>query len=185
MILDVFTKKAELANSEVHCFPDQEKALFFVLDFLKREGIADRIGSWAVWVDSPFLLGISKNELIEKVPGLKFTPSKDIAEQAKIGITEMDWAIADTGTLAQDATSIEQRLASSLTEIHIALIHRNRLIPDMVTLLAKLSPREAGYLTFITGPSRTADIERVLTIGVHGPERLLIVFYGGDNGGKS
>jgi L-lactate dehydrogenase complex protein LldG len=42
-------------------------------------------------------------------------------------------------------------------------------------VLARVDPRKSAYLSFITGPSRTADIERVLTIGVHGPERLVIV----------
>jgi hypothetical protein len=46
----------------------------------------------------------------------------------------------------------------------------------MPTLLGKVHPEDCAYLAMITGPSRTADIERVLTIGVHGPERLVIVF---------
>jgi L-lactate dehydrogenase complex protein LldG len=46
-------------------------------------------------------------------------------------------------------------------------------MPDMLT---RINPRESAYIAMITGPSRTADIERVLTIGVHGPERLVIVF---------
>jgi L-lactate dehydrogenase complex protein LldG len=50
------------------------------------------------------------------------------------------------------------------------------LLPDLAAVLARVDPRTSTYLAFITGPSRTADIERVLTIGVHGPGRLIIVF---------
>jgi len=51
-----------------------------------------------------------------------------------------------------------------------------RILPDLAALLGRIDPGQTGYISMITGPSRTADIERVLTIGVHGPERLVIVF---------
>ena len=88
----------------------------------------------------------------------------------------MDWALADTGTLAQDASAIDKRLVSTLPFIHIALVPIAGLTPDMPTWLTQVQPQDSGYLSLVTGPSRTADIERVLTIGVHGPERLIIIF---------
>jgi L-lactate dehydrogenase complex protein LldG len=88
----------------------------------------------------------------------------------------MQWALADTGTLVQDSTAVEQRLVSSLTTIHIAIVPISGILADMPTLLTRLHPDKSAYIAMITGPSRTADIERVLTIGVHGPERLIIVF---------
>ena len=66
----------------------------------------------------------------------------------------------------------------------MALIATAGLRPDMPSVLAEVDPGSASYIAMITGPSRTADIERVLTIGVHGPERLVIVFIdqlGGEN----
>jgi L-lactate dehydrogenase complex protein LldG len=118
--------------------------------------------------------------------GLKFEVTRELASQARFGISQMEWALADTGSLAQNATAIEQRLVSSLPTIHIALVPTSGILPDMPTLLTKVKPSDCAYLAMITGPSRTADIERVLTIGVHGPERLVIVFVdelGGKNNG--
>jgi L-lactate dehydrogenase complex protein LldG len=73
---------------------------------------------------------------------------------------------------------------SSLPSIHIALVPTNGILPDMPSLLSLVHPKDCAYLAMITGPSRTADIERVLTIGVHGPDRLIIIFVdelGGNN----
>ena len=131
--------------------------------------------SYAVWADCPFLKGMDPKPLAE-VTGLRFEVSRDAAADALIGITQAEWALADTGTLVQDQTSVDQRLASSLVNIHIALVPTNSILPDKIALLARINPGTSRYIAFITGPSRTADIERVLTIGVHGPERLIIVF---------
>ena len=88
----------------------------------------------------------------------------------------MEWAIADTGTLVTDAAPVERRLVSSLPVIHIAVVPTSAIEADMPAVLARIHPSQSGYISMITGPSRTADIERVLTIGIHGPSRLVIVF---------
>jgi hypothetical protein len=76
------------------------------------------------------------------------------------------------------------RSAALLPAIHIALVPTSGLLADMPALLTRINPQKSAYMAMITGPSRTADIERVLTIGVHGPERLVIVFVD-ELGGKS
>jgi L-lactate dehydrogenase complex protein LldG len=169
-----FKTRAEGVGAEVHRFEDKGAALDFILRFLQKEGVADTRGSHAVWTDCPFLNGMDPKPLAG-VAGLRFEVSRDVAASSRIGITQAEWALADTGTLVQDQTAVEQRLASSLTDIHIALVPTNNILPDKVALLARINPGTSRYIAFITGPSRTADIERVLTIGVHGPERLVIV----------
>ena len=123
----------------------------------------------------PFLSGIDRSQRAT-LPGVHFEVTRERAAEARFGISQMDWALADTGTLAQDATAVDKRLVSTLPAIHIALVATAALVPDMPTWLTKVEPSASGYLSLITGPSRTADIERVLTIGVHGPDRLIIVF---------
>ncbi|MBC8017253.1 MAG: lactate utilization protein [Verrucomicrobia bacterium] len=170
-----FKARAEGVSAEVYRFETKHLALDYIVQFLHREGIADEPQSYALWADCPFLNGIDRQPLLE-VAGLKFEVSRDLASEARFGISQMEWALADTGTLVQDSTAIEQRLVSSLSTIHIAIAPTSGLLPDMPALLAKIHPKDSGYIAMITGASRTADIERVLTIGVHGPERLIIVF---------
>jgi L-lactate dehydrogenase complex protein LldG len=100
------------------------------------------------------------------------------AEDAELGLSEVDLAIAETGTLAQDSTGLDQRLVSSLPLIHVALVRTDRLVNTFGDAVDHFYERDPlpGYIAFISGPSRTADIERVLTIGVHGPEQLHIIF---------
>jgi L-lactate dehydrogenase complex protein LldG len=157
-------------------------ALSFILDFVKKLEGGRIQPSFAVWADCPFLNGLDLPELTEQAPGLAFQVTRGSASTATVGISQMDFGIADTGTLVQNATAVEQRLVSTLPSIHIAIVETGTIVPDLPAALGRFSPGQGSaaagpppYLSFITGPSRTADIERVLTIGVHGPERLVIV----------
>lgn len=180
---DQFKTKAESVSAEVFRFPTRGAALDFIMDLMKQEQISDRPGDYAAVADCPFFENADK-DLLHQIHGFSFDISRERAANARIGISQVDWALADTGTLVQDATSIDKRLVSTLPEIHIALLPLNGLLPDMAALLEILSPQQMNYIAMITGPSRTADIERVLTIGVHGPKRLIIVLIddlGGSN----
>lgn len=174
-MFELFKTKATAVGSEVYRAPTKSEALELVLTLLEKEGVKDAPGSYAVWADSPILKGLDTKTIAAKVPGLKFEVTRQLAKDAKVGITQMDWGIANTGTLAQDSSAVEQRLASSLTWTHIALVPTSNILKDLPALMSKTSSAKNGYLALITGPSRTADIERVLAIGVHGPERLVIV----------
>jgi L-lactate dehydrogenase complex protein LldG len=170
-----FKTRAVGVGAEVHRFETKREALGFLLPFLEKEGVADAPGCYALWADCPFLDGLDQAELRE-LPGLSFEVTRTLASQAKFGISQMDWALTDTGSLVQDQSAVEQRLVSSLTTIHIALVASGNILDGKAPLFERINPKNSRYIAFITGPSRTADIERVLTIGVHGPERLIIVF---------
>jgi L-lactate dehydrogenase complex protein LldG len=171
-----FKIKAEGVGAEVHRFRTRGEALDFIVTFLEQEGTAAAPQASAVWASGPFLTGIDIGRLAGKIPGLGFTVSRQAAADANIGISEADWAVTDTGSLVTDQTAVEQRLAATLPAIHIAIIGTDRILPYKAAVFSKITPQASRYIAFITGPSRTADIERVLTIGVHGPKRLVIVF---------
>ena len=176
-VFDTFKLRAEAVSAEVHHFPRKNEALDFILHYLHDAGVSDAPQAYAVWASCPFLDGVDQKQLSTTLPGLIFDVNREVSAAAKVGISQLDWAIANTGTLVQDAARVDQRLVSTLPLIHIALIRSDRIVADLPSALAKIRPEQTNYISFITGPSRTADIERVLTIGVHGPEKLIIVFY--------
>ena len=175
-IFDTFKLRAEAVSAEVHRFPHKSAAIDFIVGYLQAAGVSDSPQSYAVWADCPFLTGVNKTKIAERVQGLSFEVTRERAADSKVGISQLDWAMASTGSLIQDAAPVERRLVSTLPPIHIAIIETNRIVPDMPAVFSKIRPERTNYISFITGPSRTADIERVLTIGVHGPEKLIIVF---------
>jgi L-lactate dehydrogenase complex protein LldG len=172
---ETFKARAEGVSAEVHRFMGREEALAFILEFLKEAGVSEARDCSAVWAPGAFLEETWKADVLAQVPGITFRITREGSAASRVGISQMDWAIAGTGTLVQDATAVETRLVSTLPPIHVALLGTDRILEDMGGVLEHLRPEQLNYISFITGPSRTADIERVLTIGVHGPERLIIV----------
>ncbi len=175
-LYEAFKTKAEAVSAEVHRCATRREALAFIVGFLRTESVADTAQPFAVWANSSLLNVGDLYELSHAVPGLTFEVTRESATGAKIGISEVEWAISNTGTLVTDAGPVERRLVSSLPVIHVAIVPTGAIQPDMSSVFAKFNPAQSGYISMITGPSRTADIERVLTIGVHGPSRLIIVF---------
>jgi len=95
-----------------------------------------------------------------------------------IGFTMADFGIAETGTLVIDSSSEATRLATMVSEIHVAVLPRKKIRAsafDLETQLEGFMATAPNYSAFITGASRTADIERVLALGVHGPLELHIL----------
>jgi len=105
------------------------------------------------------------------------------APAADAGVTGANFALADTGSVVLESTDEAIRLATTLPERHFVLLDPAKILADgfaAIPYLRKLrekSPRH--FLAYISGPSRTADIERVLTIGVHGPKELHILLMKG------
>ena len=140
-----FKTRAEGVSAEVYRFESTALALDFIVGFLKKEGLGDAPQCRALWAACPFLEQIDRQAL-EEVRGLKLQVSRELAAEARFGISQMGWALADTGSLAQDATAIEQRLVSSLPAIHIALVPTSALLPDLPTLLTKVNQSRSGRL---------------------------------------
>ena len=104
------------------------------------------------------------------------TPLRDDPENIHTAVTVADFAIAKTGTLAIESVSEDVRIATMLAETHVAVLWASDIKADSAAaeeeINRSLKRDEPSYLAFITGPSRTADIERTLTLGAHGPREL-------------
>jgi L-lactate dehydrogenase complex protein LldG len=96
---------------------------------------------------------------------------------AEIGVTGCDGAIAETGSLVLLSGEGKPRAASLLPPVHLAVVQRKDLRFGMGEFFTERAAEMAGAAccTFITGPSRTADIELTLTLGVHGPGEVIVV----------
>lgn len=95
-----------------------------------------------------------------------------------IGFTIAEMGIAETGTLVLNCPGEDLRLATMLSEYHVCVLRRSTIVADAFAAepqLRRFMHRTPDYTAFITGASRTADIERVLALGVHGPLELHIL----------
>ena len=170
-----FKEKAEAVLAKVVRAKDKEEAENLIVQEMKAAGIKNAVG---VPMD---LVDIEAIKEKAKAAGITVSSelNRDIIEKAELGISEFDLGIADTGTIVQDADSIHKRLVSMLPPIHLAVIPTKAIVETFLDSLEVIQKAYKGnpsnYIAYITGPSRTADIERVLTIGVHGPATLIVV----------
>lgn len=103
-----------------------------------------------------------------------------LSEQADVGITWVDFAIAYTGTMAVFSSPSTGRSVSLLPPTHIGIFRRSQLVRTMSSVINHMIELNGqnnlpSAISFITGPSRTSDIEMDLSIGVHGPYRTWVI----------
>ncbi|HPU85353.1 MAG TPA: lactate utilization protein [Candidatus Latescibacteria bacterium] len=100
------------------------------------------------------------------------------------GLTSADYAIAETGSLVLTTSREKGRSVSLLGDVHIAIVEADRLIPDLYDLPQRLLKDHPALLpsnvTVISGPSKTADIELQMVVGVHGPRHVFAILVQGD-----
>lgn len=103
----------------------------------------------------------------------------DAVDRAGIGITMAAFAVAETGSIVELTTHDAGRLVSSLPRVHVCILRRDTIVPTLpeAAPLMRQAFQSAGPMTvtFISGPSRTGDIEMKLTLGVHGPEIMHVI----------
>jgi L-lactate dehydrogenase complex protein LldG len=173
-LFDEFALRVTTVGAELHHVKTFAEARKVLLDLIKYTKIKK-----VVAVDGPLQRAAGIDEALRTMGVETYNDTVGIAahaETADMGISGVEFGIAESGSVCADAYSVESRLVSTLPPIHVAFLSSANIVPGIEEAMYIISQvYDRGYISFITGPSRTADIERVLTIGVHGPSRLIII----------
>ena len=179
-----FVVEAEGVASEVTRVPDVTAAFAAIAavigradtsGFLAWDDLDEVVPGWTRWVGDTGLTQIDAT--------ISTDPDQRIADHARVGgavvgVTSADWGIAATGSVVLTHGPGRPRSASLLVEHHVVLLPAHRVVHSLTEALAQAGWEHTSNIAVITGPSRTGDIESILTLGVHGPRHLHVVLIG-------
>ena len=170
--VDLFGRKCAELKAEFHLLDSEGDCAKLLADLRDRE-------RWK-------RIGLHQGELTDLVCGKLGLPvcrteaGYDVGnlESCNVGITQCDALVAQTGSVLLTGRSAGGRALSVLPPHHVVLARRAQLVRDLPEAFALLKQKYAAnypsFISFITGPSRTGDIERILVLGAHGPKKLTI-----------
>ena len=172
----LFAERSESLKTEFLSCADEAAASAQLKLLSDREGWE----SVAFPADSE-IQGLLTDISIAKLEVSRSTAKTDL-EKVSAGITGCDALVAQTGSVLLTARSGGGRALSVLPVHHVVVATSSQLVPDLPAafdlLERKYAPDFPSFMTFITGPSRTGDIERVLVLGAHGPRKLTVILVG-------
>lgn len=102
---------------------------------------------------------------------------REFAAHADVGLSSGAAAIAETGSVLIHSGPGQSRVATLFPPVHVVLLPTSRLTTDLFTFTAARQGDLPANVTYVSGPSKTADIEQTMSIGVHGPKRFIVILY--------
>jgi len=181
-----FREEFTAAGGLPHIVPDRAAAGAKVLE-LARAKAARRVliggGALLESLNLAEKLRVLRMDVAD-VGTLQPQASREALFGADLGISGVDYLVAETGTIALLTRPDEPRSLSLLPPVHIAVAERSQLVPDLFDLFESLGAQEGeaterpllpSCVTLITGPSKTGDIELRLVTGVHGPGEVHVI----------
>lgn len=155
-VVDLFKQNVEAVDGHCIVVHTEEELTRILQSFAGRIAISD----------APVLAGLGD-----------VSPNASDIFHYDVGITTAQAAIAETGTLVLDAARERHRFASLVPPVHVAIVDAASIFQTLGEALAFIHKDDqiSPAVTFVTGPSRTADIELTLAIGVHGPQQLYVI----------
>ncbi len=203
-LVEAFTAKANLVNAVVQELPNMKAALQYVIDVCEKKAPCEMMDDEPGTEKGP--LGPNKVPTrLERIIAAPALPEDQYAELEgmckekgfkclrsglrkylagiDMGVSIAQLGVAASGSCMLDTDKEDDRLAGMISEINVIVLDKNEIYPDLPSIAEKLrsrmDARPATYTSFVTGPSRTADIERVAAVGVHGPLELHIILLEG------
>jgi L-lactate dehydrogenase complex protein LldG len=186
-LVEMFVRELKLAGAKVFLPANSREAMDIAIGLLQNSSSPREL---LAWDDSEFpipdlgsvLQSAGFVRLDAHLPVDRELRRLRLAElgRASAGLTGAQAGLADSGTLALLSGPKRPRLASLLPPLHISIVSKRAIYPSMAAYF-QAHPKDvlqASNLVFITGPSRTADIEQTLTVGVHGPRELATIIVG-------
>ena len=176
-VVQRFETELKKVGGQFYAAENAQAACEYVLNLARSQGVRSAAG----W-DCPVIRDIGLVEALEDA-GVEFIADTGgdgfikRALDAGLGISGVDYALADTGTLVVLSGPGHARSVSLVTPVHVALVKLEQLLSDLNDLFPLLKQKGSlnSAIALITGPSRTADIEMTLVVGVHGPQQLHVI----------
>jgi L-lactate utilization protein LutC len=185
-LLDQLARVAALRGWKVQRAPNPEEAVGYIASLAATAQARRAVRSdQEVFGQVPVDPALQRQGLTVTTVAGEETRGREAMADADLAITGADYAVAETGSVVVLPRRGLSRLVSVLPPVHVALVRPQEVVAtlDDVFLLRRLEYYRNGgdmgsYLNFITGPSRTADIEQTLVVGVHGPREVHLVLLG-------
>jgi L-lactate utilization protein LutC len=165
------------AGGKAHVVANRLGVLGVLLPLVRQRSVRKVLLGREPFLDSLDLAGALHSEgvAVVRVSDLPDANRREQFFAADLGLTGVDYLVAETGSVALFSRPDQPRSASLLPPIHVAVAHRGQILPDLFDLF---QPRPEGLpacLSLITGPSKTGDIELRLVTGVHGPGEIHVI----------
>ncbi|MDX5419528.1 MAG: LUD domain-containing protein, partial [Hymenobacteraceae bacterium] len=166
--LSVEFAKAFIANSGLFVYCENEEDFFDQLFALKREQNIEHLHVWE-----------SNIQKILYHAGIDFTAGdEDFIQKAQAGLTTCEALITRTGSILVSSANAGGRRLSIYPETHMVVAKASQVVPDIKDGLQKVRDKYKdnfpSMVSLVSGPSRTADIEKTLVMGAHGPKQLVL-----------
>jgi L-lactate dehydrogenase complex protein LldG len=184
-LIEKFTENVIEQTGVVHRVKDRDEAIRKLTEIAESEHLA-RVMVSTDDVVAPMELSVwGKSQKIDVFSSKDFDNRNDfkhaVFEEVDAGITGVDFAVAESGTLCLVHDKDQPRLVSLAPIMHIAILPVDRLYPVYESVVDDLFGGDKSipnHVTFITGPSMTGDIQGVPFKGMHGPKRLIVIMIG-------
>lgn len=176
-----FKKELELVSGEFYPVGKIQEAVQVVSDILMQneyKQLAVTGEKICQTVSSRIIKTLSSVRIIQSLE-LSWPDRKLQLAPVPAALVEASYGIADIGSLVFPYDDTGTSLPHFLADCVIVLIQRKNMLANQFELFERLPHDKAKNMVLVTGPSRTADIEKILILGAHGPRRLVVIMYEG------